>query len=108
MNPPGEGPMDRDEQLERVRDSLDAWQVETLQPTLKRAPEPKREFQTSSDIEVKRLYTPLDLSDNDYSDRLGFPGSYPFTRGVQPTMYRGRLWAMRQDAGFGAAGGTQR
>jgi len=100
--------MDRDEQLEHLKDSLDAWQVETLQPTLKRAPERKREFQTSSDIEVKRLYTPLDLSDNDYSDRLGFPGSYPFTRGVQPTMYRGRLWTMRQYAGFGTAEDTNR
>src|SRR5574341_757348 len=108
MNPPGEGPMDRDEQLEHLNDSLDAWQLETLQPTLKRAPERKREFHTSSDIEVKRLYTPLDFSDNHYSDRLGFPGSYPYTRGVQPTMYRGRLWTMRQYAGFGTAEETNR
>jgi methylmalonyl-CoA mutase N-terminal domain/subunit len=100
--------MDRDEQLEHLKESLDAWRVGTLRPTLARAPERKKEFRTSSDIEVERLYTPLDLSDHDYSDRLGFPGSYPFTRGVQPTMYRGRLWTMRQYAGFGTAEETNR
>src|SRR3972149_5269126 len=100
--------MDRSDDLERIRAEFSAWESEALQPVLARAPERKKKFQTSSDIEVKRLYTPLDLSDNDDSDRLGFPGSYPFTRGVQPTMYRGRLWTMRPYAGFGTAEDTNR
>ncbi|MBI2902383.1 MAG: methylmalonyl-CoA mutase, partial [Candidatus Methylomirabilis oxyfera] len=94
--------------LGRMKDDLTTWEVETLQPTLKRAPEREKTFQTTSDIEVNRLYTPLDLADHDYSERLGFPGNYPFTRGVQPTMYRGRLWTMRQYAGFGTAEETNR
>jgi methylmalonyl-CoA mutase N-terminal domain/subunit len=52
---------------------------------------------------VERLYTPLDLADSDYQQDIGFPGEYPFTRGIQPTMHRGRLWTMRQYAGFGTA-----
>ena len=95
--------MDREEQLKRIRAEFDAWQAEVLQPVLARAPERQKEFRTSSEIEVKRLYSPLDLADHDYSVRLAFPGSYPYTRGVQPTMYRGRLWTMRQYAGFGTA-----
>jgi methylmalonyl-CoA mutase N-terminal domain/subunit len=100
--------MDEAERLEQLKGKVEAWEVKTLQPTLARAPERKKEFRTSSDIEVERLYTPLDLSDHDYSNRLGFPGRYPFTRGVQPTMYRGRLWTMRQYAGFGTAEETNR
>ncbi len=95
--------MGDEEQLARLKSELDAWRAEVLQPVLDRAPERKKEVRTSSGIEVERLYTPVDLSDHDYSARLGFPGSYPFTRGVQPTMYRGRLWTMRQYAGFGTA-----
>ncbi len=100
--------MERDERLDRVKSDLDAWEAEVLQPVLARAPERKKEFKTSSDIEVKRLYSPTDFSDHEYLDRVGFPGSYPFTRGVQPTMYRGRLWTMRQYAGFGTAEETNR
>jgi len=100
--------MDREERLEQIKKDFDAWEAEVLQPVLARAPERKKEFKTSSDIEVKRLYTPVDLSDHDYSVRAGFPGSHPFTRGVQPTMYRGRLWTMRQYAGFGTAEETNR
>ncbi len=59
-------------------------------------------FQTSSHIPVERLYVPSDI-DDEYREKLGFPGEYPFTRGVQPTMYRGRLWTMRQYAGFSTA-----
>lgn len=69
--------------------------------------ERKDTFHTSSGIEVERLYTPQKL-DKDYNEKLGFPGKYPFTRGVQPTMYRGRLWTMRQYAGFGTAKETNR
>ena len=66
-------------------------------------PERRPEFRTTSDIALKRLYTPDDIAALDYERDLGVPGEYPFTRGVQPTMYRGRLWTMRQYAGFGTA-----
>ena len=67
-------------------------------------PERKTSFQTDSGINIQRLYTPLDLAD-DYQ-AIGFPGEYPFTRGIQSSMYRGRLWTMRQYAGFGTAAET--
>jgi methylmalonyl-CoA mutase N-terminal domain/subunit len=70
---------------------------------LSRAPERREHFQTDSNIEIKRLYTQADAAGRDPETALGFPGTYPFTRGVQPTMYRGRLWTMRQYAGFGNA-----
>ena len=69
---------------------------------LDRFPERKKEFKTDSNLPVEALYTPAEVSELSY-DELGFPGEYPFTRGVQPTMYRGRLWTMRQYAGFGTA-----
>src|SRR5271167_2379912 len=79
------------------------WEERKLDPALKRGPERKAKFVTSSGIEVKRAYDPVDLNGFDFVNDLGFPGEYPFTRGVQPTMYRGRLWTMRQYAGFGSA-----
>src|SRR6202140_1076015 len=79
------------------------WQERKLDPSLKRGPERKKTFVTSSGIEIKRAYDPDDVSDLDFVNEVGFPGEYPFTRGVQPTMYRGRLWTMRQYAGFGSA-----
>ena len=78
------------------------WEGETLHPALKRFPERRPEFHTSSGIPLPPLLTPTDL-DPDYMDQLGFPGEYPFTRGVQPTMYRGRLWTMRQYAGYASS-----
>ena len=78
------------------------WEGTTLDKTLSRYPERRSEFDTESGIPIERLYTPLDV-DTDYTRDLGFPGEYPFTRGVQPTMYRGRFWTMRQYAGFGTA-----
>ena len=74
-----------------------------IEANLNRNPERKKDFVNASGIPVQRLYTPLDLQDMDYLSDLGFPGSYPFTRGVQPTMYRGRHWTMRQYAGFASA-----
>lgn len=65
-------------------------------------------FSTISDLEIKALYTPPDISDFDYLRHLGFPGQYPFTRGIQPSMYRGRLWTMRMFSGFGSAEDTNR
>src|SRR5574340_915131 len=86
-----------------IRRAREHWEHEILQRTLARAPERRPRFATTSDIEVRRLYTPEDEDETGYAERCGFPGSYPFTRGVQPTMYRGRLWTMRQYAGFGTA-----
>jgi methylmalonyl-CoA mutase N-terminal domain/subunit len=79
------------------------WEDTTLKKALSRAPERKDSFQTSSGIPIKRLYTAADTADRDDQAALSFPGQYPFTRGVQPTMYRGRFWTMRQYAGFGTA-----
>jgi methylmalonyl-CoA mutase N-terminal domain/subunit len=76
------------------------WEQETLAPATRRFPERRERFETSSEIELEPLYLPRDA---DYPSQLGFPGEYPFTRGVQPTMYRGRLWTMRQYAGYASA-----
>jgi methylmalonyl-CoA mutase N-terminal domain/subunit len=85
-----------------LEEGLQAWQ-QVVEKTLARNPEREPEFKTSSGIELKRLYTPLDDGERSYPEALGFPGQPPFTRGVQPTMYRGRHWTMRQYAGFGSA-----
>ena len=79
------------------------WQTEVVEPVLARTPERLADFTTSSGLTLKRLYTPLDSPDADYLEQSNFPGQFPFTRGVHPTMYRGRLWTMRQYAGFGTA-----
>jgi methylmalonyl-CoA mutase, N-terminal domain len=81
---------------------LEAWIRETLEPALAQQPERRPSFETSSGIPLERVYLPDDI-DEEYLARLGFPGHYPFTRGVQPTMYRGRLWTMRQYAGYASA-----
>ena len=83
-----------------IKKELDRWEKTTLHKVLSKSPEREPSFKTTSHIEQKRLYTPLDVADLDYCDELGFPGEPPFTRGVQPTMYRGRFWTMRQYAGF--------
>lgn len=86
-----------------LRKAKEAWEQGTLAKVTARFPERKAEFTTLSGMPVERLYTPLDIAELDYERDLGFPGQYPYTRGVQPTMYRGRLWTMRQYAGFGTA-----
>ena len=79
-----------------LQDTKNRWEETTLNPALARFPERKPSFQTSSGIGVERVYLPDEGAESDaYLDRLGFPGEYPYTRGVQPTMYRGRLWTMR-------------
>jgi methylmalonyl-CoA mutase N-terminal domain/subunit len=80
----------------------DEWLNNTYKKFTSKNPERKKEFTTASFSPVKELYTADDFSDN-HNDKLGFPGEYPFTRGIQPTMYRGRYWTMRQYAGFGNA-----
>src|SRR5579862_7052631 len=87
----------------KIADARKNWEERKLNPSLKRGPERKEKFVTSSGIDIKRAYDPDDVSDLDFVNEVGFPGEYPFTRGVQPTMYRGRLWTMRQYAGFGSA-----
>ena len=86
-----------------VKGAYGHWKETTLKAILERTPERKESFKTTSDIVLKRLYTPLDGEGSDYLEELGFPGEYPFTRGVQPTMYRGKHWTMRQYAGFATA-----
>lgn len=88
---------DGDLAAERAR-----WESTTIAKALSRGGERQAEFATTS-TETRRLYTPLDTGDLDYDRDIGVPGEYPYTRGVQPTMYRGRLWTMRQYAGFGTA-----
>ncbi len=90
----------------RTAEEFARWESETLATALARHPERLEEFTTVSSRPVKRLYGPWDVADLDYEKDLGFPGEFPFTRGVQPTMYRGRLWTMRQFAGFGTADET--
>ena len=85
-----------------IGDKKKQWQTEAVEPLLKRFPERKEIFETTSGIPVDRLYAPAQ-DDPTYAEKLGFPGEFPFTRGVQPTMYRGRYWTMRQYAGFGTA-----
>ena len=86
-----------------VTTARQAWEDSILGKALSRSPERKERFETTSGIEIKRVYTNEDTQDCDYQEKLDFPGQYPFTRGVQPTMYRGRFWTMRQYAGFGTA-----
>ena len=90
------------EALAGLSRALHGWEEGPLAKTLSRNPERGGGFATSS-MPVERLYTPLDIAGMDYERDLGFPGVYPFTRGVQTTMYRGRPWTMRQYAGFGTA-----
>lgn len=90
--------------LAEIRSAKDDWAEETLSPTLDRFGERKEEFTTDTDgQEVNRLYTPEDIGEHEYREELGFPGEEPYTRGPYPTMYRGRLWTMRQYAGMGTA-----
>jgi len=90
-----------------LKEAYERWKREVLEPLLSRYPERKPRFETSSGIEMPRFLLPPH-EDPDYEQKLGFPGAYPFTRGIQPTMYRGRLWTMRQYAGYATAEETNR
>jgi methylmalonyl-CoA mutase N-terminal domain/subunit len=92
----------------RIEEARKAWDAETLRFALSRTPERRRSFETSWEGSVERVYTPAETAGVDYLRDLGFPGQYPFTRGVQPAMYRSRFWTMRQYAGFGTAEETNR
>lgn len=95
--------MENDLEKEKER-----WEKETLFPYLYSTPERLDEFTTVSGRKISRLYTPLDLGNFDYIKELGFPGEYPFTRGIHPTLYRGKLWTMRQFSGFGTPEDTNK
>jgi methylmalonyl-CoA mutase N-terminal domain/subunit len=84
------------------------WEAKTLKPALEKSPERKETFTTLSGVPVERLYTPADLPGFDYARDSGDPGEYPFTRGIHPTMYRGKIWTMRQFSGFGTPEDTNR
>src|ERR1700686_5490722 len=86
-----------------IADARKKWEQRKVEPALKRGGERRGRFATSSGIEIEREYDPTDLAGFYYRRALGFSGKCPFTRGVQPTMYRGRLWTMRHYAGFGNA-----
>jgi methylmalonyl-CoA mutase N-terminal domain/subunit len=101
-------PPDTSPEARRFEEARRRWEEETLKAALAKSPERTALFATSSGAPVERLYTPADIASVDYVRDLGFPGEYPYTRGVQPTSYRGRLWTMRQYAGFGSAAETNR
>jgi len=79
------------------------WEKEILEPALKRMPERQPSFELTSGIEITPLFAPQFLTDADLEEALGYPGEYPFGRGIQPTMYRSRLWTMRQYSGYASA-----
>jgi methylmalonyl-CoA mutase N-terminal domain/subunit len=90
-------------ELKKIQKNMGEWEARTLKPTLERFPEYREEFITTSSEPIQRLYTPLDLRELVFENDLGFPGEYPFTRGVHATMHRGRPWTMRMFAGYGTA-----
>jgi len=90
------------EKLEKIGEGHKAYETK-MEKSLEKRPERKKDFESGSGTKVNRLYAPDDLSDFDYTEDLGFPGSYPYTRGVQTNMYRGKLWTMRMYAGFATA-----
>ena len=89
--------------IERLREHQENWEAEIVSLVAARWPERKESFTNTSEVDIKRIYTPADVQGTDYLKDLGFPGSYPFTRGVHPTGYRGRYWTRRQVAGYHTA-----
>src|SRR6476661_7550246 len=100
---PKESVMYDKKKLDELKDSIEDWEKTSLKKALASLPERTDEFITTSSEPINRLYTPLDIAEMDYDASLGLPGTYPFTRGVHPTLHRGRLWTMRMFAGFGTA-----
>src|SRR4030042_387182 len=92
--------MFKEDQLKRIEEDKKKW-IDDLSKILCETPERLPRFTTVSDQEIKGLYTPDDIRETDYSRDIGYPGVYPYTRGVQPSMYRGRLWTMRMFSGLG-------
>lgn len=97
-----------DREEKNLAEPLVDWETQCYKPFLQKNPERLPRFSTISDEEIKPLYTPQDIASLSYLNEIGFPGQYPFTRGIQPSMYRGRLWTMRMFSGFGSAEDTNR
>jgi methylmalonyl-CoA mutase, N-terminal domain len=96
----------KEEELKRLQEARRRWEEGPLARSLEKSGERREQFETLSGLPTDRIYTPEHVSDLDYETQLGFPGQYPFTRGIQPTMYRGRPWTIRQYAGFGTPEAT--
>lgn len=94
--------------LDEIAKKEEKWKAEILEKMLGKSPERKKQFSSGSAIPIERVYTPTHVKDIDYSNDIAFPGDYPYTRGIYPTMYRGRLWTIRQYAGFGTAEETNK
>ncbi len=94
--------------IKEIKEHEKQWEENCYKPLTERKPERKPKFKNLSDIEIKPVYLPTDIEDIDYLEDIGFPGEYPFLRGIHATMYRGRIWTMRQFAGFGTAEETNR
>src|SRR3989304_3660716 len=91
-----------------LKDRLKRWESTTLKDALAAHPERREDFLTTASRPIRPPYTPLDVAGTTDEERLGNPGEFPFTRGIHPTMYRGRLWTMRMFAGYGSAEDTNR
>jgi methylmalonyl-CoA mutase N-terminal domain/subunit len=100
--------MTKKETIEQIHKKHQEWEQSIYKKAIQENPERKKRFKNLSDLDIKNLYTPEDVKDLEYNDQIGFPGEYPFLRGVHPNLYRGRLWTMRQFAGFGSAEETNK
>lgn len=100
--------MYKEEKIEEIYKKWEEWEKEDKRIALSKQLERQKRFSTISDLDIKDIYTPLDIKSFDYLEDLGFPGCFPYTRGIHSTMYRGRLWTMRQFSGFGTAEETNR
>ena len=100
--------MRKKDTFEQIRQKHQEWEQQIYNKAIKETPERKPKFKNLSEVDIHHLYTPLDVSDLEYLKDIGFPGDYPFLRGVHPNLYRGRLWTMRQFAGFGSAEETNK
>jgi methylmalonyl-CoA mutase N-terminal domain/subunit len=100
--------METSKQGQDLKSKFESWKKNDLDPALNKFPERSGQFITTSSEPIDRLYTPLDLPDFNYEEDLGFPGQYPYTRGIHPTMHRSRMWTMRMFAGFGTAEETNK
>jgi len=95
--------MDNDKILDLIKNKKNDWEKNNYKKLLENHPERKKSFENLSNIKIKNIYSPYDIKDLNYLKDIGFPGEYPFLRGIHSTMHRGRLWTMRQFAGFGSA-----
>ncbi|MDT7891474.1 MAG: methylmalonyl-CoA mutase family protein [Thermoproteota archaeon] len=94
--------------MEKVFEAEQTWRKEVYEPWIKERPERKQKFETASGIELKPVYTPYDVKHIDYLEDLNLPGCFPFTRGIYPSMYRGKLWTIREFSGFGTPEDTNK